>query len=143
MESHSVDDLLQDAQVVSGATGDFIFHAGDECGSFLILLEGSVRVQLTALSGREFTLYRIEPGGTCVLTTSCMFSHQQFPAGAVAETPIKELAVELGTAREVISRHLKRFEEQGWIGLVPLVTGFAGTCPVYSLLGIRTCQIDS
>jgi CRP/FNR family transcriptional regulator len=27
------------------------------------------------------------------------------------------LAVELGTAREVVSRHLKRFEQQGWVSL--------------------------
>jgi len=27
----------------------------------------------------------------------------------------------------------------GWIGLVPLVTGLVGTCPVYALLGINTC----
>ena len=25
------------------------------------------------------------------------------------------------------------------IGIVPLVTGLVGTCPVYSLLGISTC----
>lgn len=27
----------------------------------------------------------------------------------------------------------------GWIGLIPLVTGLARTCPAYSLLGITTC----
>lgn len=27
----------------------------------------------------------------------------------------------------------------GWLGLVPLVTGLVGVCPVYSVLGIRTC----
>lgn len=27
----------------------------------------------------------------------------------------------------------------GWIGLVPLITGLIGWCPVYTLLGIRTC----
>lgn len=27
----------------------------------------------------------------------------------------------------------------GWIGIVPLVTGAIGSCPVYSLLGINTC----
>ncbi|WP_084356191.1 YgaP family membrane protein [Novosphingobium lentum] len=27
----------------------------------------------------------------------------------------------------------------GWIGIVPLLTGFVGFCPVYTLLGIRTC----
>lgn len=29
----------------------------------------------------------------------------------------QELAVELGTAREVVSRQLKRFEQRGWVGL--------------------------
>ncbi len=26
-----------------------------------------------------------------------------------------------------------------WLGLVPLITGIVGFCPVYSLFGIRTC----
>ena len=29
----------------------------------------------------------------------------------------------------------------GWVGLVPLVTGLVGNCPVYSLLGINTCGL--
>ncbi len=28
----------------------------------------------------------------------------------------------------------------GWIGLVPLVTGIFRFCPVYTLLGIKTCN---
>ena len=28
----------------------------------------------------------------------------------------------------------------GWVGLIPLVTGLVGTCPVYSLLGMNTCR---
>lgn len=28
----------------------------------------------------------------------------------------------------------------GWIGIIPLLTAFAGTCPLYSLLGVSTCQ---
>ena len=27
----------------------------------------------------------------------------------------------------------------GWIGLVPLLTGLAGRCPAYSLIGVNTC----
>jgi hypothetical protein len=27
----------------------------------------------------------------------------------------------------------------GWIGIVPLVTGAVGSCPLYSILGINTC----
>lgn len=29
----------------------------------------------------------------------------------------------------------------GYVGVVPLLTGLAGTCPVYSLLGVSTCNI--
>jgi hypothetical protein len=29
----------------------------------------------------------------------------------------------------------------GWIGLVPLVTGLVGTCPLYTLFGMRTCPM--
>ncbi|MCA8901010.1 MAG: DUF2892 domain-containing protein [Hyphomonas sp.] len=31
----------------------------------------------------------------------------------------------------------------GWIGLVPLLTGLAGTCPLYSLFGISTCKLKN
>ena len=29
----------------------------------------------------------------------------------------------------------------GWIGVVPLLTGLVGFCPVYPLLGINTCPM--
>ena len=28
----------------------------------------------------------------------------------------------------------------GWIGIIPLATALVGTCPAYSLLGIKTCK---
>ena len=31
----------------------------------------------------------------------------------------------------------------GWVGVVPLVTGLVGNCPLYSILGINTCGIKS
>jgi Protein of unknown function (DUF2892) len=31
----------------------------------------------------------------------------------------------------------------GLVGLVPLLTGLMGSCPVYTLLGLRTCPIDA
>lgn len=29
----------------------------------------------------------------------------------------------------------------GYIGLVPLLTGIVGVCPLYSVLGINTCPL--
>ena len=31
----------------------------------------------------------------------------------------------------------------GWIGVVPLVTGLVGSCPLYTLLGLRTCPLKT
>ena len=28
----------------------------------------------------------------------------------------------------------------GWIGVVPLLTGLVGNCPLYSVVGIKTCK---
>lgn len=28
----------------------------------------------------------------------------------------------------------------GWIGIIPLLTAFVGFCPVYTLIGVRTCS---
>ncbi len=28
----------------------------------------------------------------------------------------------------------------GWIGLIPLITGIVGICPLYSIIGIKTCK---
>ncbi|MBW1757468.1 MAG: DUF2892 domain-containing protein [Deltaproteobacteria bacterium] len=31
----------------------------------------------------------------------------------------------------------------GWVGLVPLVTGLVGCCPLYRVFGISTCSINT
>jgi len=31
----------------------------------------------------------------------------------------------------------------GYIGIVPLATGFFRFCPAYTLLGLRTCPLES
>ncbi len=29
----------------------------------------------------------------------------------------------------------------GWVGLVPLATALASWCPLYTVLGVRTCKV--
>lgn len=164
-----------------------VFHPGMACSQYLLVRAGCVRVFVSTASGRETTLYRVDPGHTCVLTTSCLLSGDAYPAHAVTETPVEvqlvpapafqqlldrspafrrfvfaslghrlttviqrfeaqteravlprlarsllragsgqereirtthqQLAVELGTAREVVSRHLKQLELDGHLRL--------------------------
>lgn len=29
----------------------------------------------------------------------------------------------------------------GWVGVIPLLTAFVGSCPLYALLGVNTCPM--
>ena len=181
----AINSVFADATFVRLLPRRFVFRSGDDCDVFLILLSGAIRVQLNSSRGREVTLYRITPGISCVLTTSCLLNGDVYPAEAVVESAIEalaisqedfykvlecspgfrqfafkgfsvnlgkiiakveqlaftsidsrlsralldlhekgenrithqELACELGTAREVVSRRLKHFESAGWIEL--------------------------
>lgn len=31
----------------------------------------------------------------------------------------------------------------GFIGIVPLLTGLVGSCPLYRIVGIKTCPVDT
>lgn len=177
--------VRREARSVALAPGDAVFHPGDACGGLPLVLDGSVRVQMTGCSGHEIVLYRIASGEACTLSIGCLMAGRGYRASAIAETAsnalllpqrlfdtlmeesgafrraimaaygerldtlmllIEEvafrrmddrlaewllnhaetpaldithqtLAVELGTAREVISRVLKEFERRGWVRL--------------------------
>lgn len=181
-------DAINRAKLMEIPANMELFSANTTCNNFILMLEGRVRVYQTASDGRELTLYRIEPGGICVLSLNSMLQGQPFNAIAVTETPSRalimsasdfslvmnasetfrnyvlttltgrlcesmyiiqttafdnlnmrlacmlggrfernhgqileithqELAHELGTTREVVSRILKEFERQGCIAL--------------------------
>jgi len=178
--------ILASAQTIHLPPHAQVFMPGALCQNYLLVVRGSVRVQLLTESGREVVLYHVRDGDSCVLTTSCLLGATRYPAGGIAETEVTaialpatdfnralarseafrrfvfgnlgrrlaeviarmeqvafapvdgrlaaallnltrddtrlnlthhELAVELGSAREVVSRHLKRFEDHGWVRL--------------------------
>jgi CRP/FNR family transcriptional regulator len=178
--------LIGSAQSVTLPPGATVFHVGSACEQYLLVVDGSVRVQLLTESGHEVVLYHVRPGESCILTTACLLGRVPYPADGVTETSVSALAIdsgefrralaespgfrlfvfrnigerfagvigrlvevafgsidrrlaqallrarqsnqsielthqalatELGTAREVVSRHLKHFEQQGWVSL--------------------------
>jgi len=82
-----LDAVLAEAQRVSVPRGAQLFAAGAECRHFPLVLAGSIRVAKTA-EDRELQLYRVAPGESCVLTSSCLVGHSAYPASGVAETDV-------------------------------------------------------
>jgi CRP/FNR family transcriptional regulator len=180
----SIADIIQDLPRVHIPAGQVIFHQGQVCESYFVLVEGSAKVVARSAAGKEVVLYHVRPGAICVLTTACLLGRENFPAEAIAETDLtlhlmprhrfdelldssaafrakvfasfgermteliktiekvalesieqrlarflllqpcahvelthQDLALEIGSVREVVSRQLKRFEAQGWLRL--------------------------
>lgn len=60
---------------------------------------------------------------------------------AVNEHPVERVArVGLGVALVALAA-MGTLGPWGYIGVVPILTGLAGTCPLYSVLGISTCPV--
>lgn len=170
-------------------SGSSIFREGDLCNRYILVLEGIIKVQKISEDGHEITLYRVESGQCCELTTTCLLGGHHYHAEAITETeeaiivtipktafltavaksdtfrdfvfssldegiselvtlvetiafdPMEQrianllmlllgdekrdsiitthqqIATELGTAREVVSRVLKKFEKDGMLEL--------------------------
>jgi len=73
--------LLAAARRLHLPPGARAFRPGAPCEAFLVVLAGTVRVQMVAPDGREIVLYRVADGETCVLTTSCLLAAERYPAG--------------------------------------------------------------
>ncbi|WP_144428377.1 Crp/Fnr family transcriptional regulator [Azospirillum thiophilum] len=84
--------------------GTVLFRAGDRCHTFLMVLDGAVRVQMTSETGREIVLYRVARGETCIVTTACLLTDAPYGAEAVAETDIDAVALAAGPFHELVAR---------------------------------------
>lgn len=103
LDADSARALTQSAQPVAMPAGTVVFQPGAACGAYLLLVGGTVRVQMVAENGREIVLYRVSGGETCVLTTACLMAHQAYGAEAVAETDIAAISVPEGVFRKLLA----------------------------------------
>ena len=184
LEASARDILTKSARIVEAPIGTVGYREGGACGAYVMRLAGQSRVYKMSTSGREILLYRVAAGETCVITTTCLLGHSNYPASTIVEAPIRDVIIpsaafnqlmldsavfrrfvmtnygvlisdlivlldevafhsldarlakllldannstisrthqlmadELGTAREVVSRQLKRFEQKSWVAL--------------------------
>ncbi len=57
-----------------------LLRRGDAAGGAYLVTNGVLRVFYIAADGREATLYRVEPGGACVLSLATTFNGEAYPA---------------------------------------------------------------
>jgi len=70
-----------------------VFAPGMKPDAFLLVLEGTVRVQQVGAGGREIILYRVSGGESCIMTTACLLSDEEYLAEGVTETDVTAVAL--------------------------------------------------
>jgi CRP/FNR family transcriptional regulator len=85
--------LFDASSVISLPENNTVFHQGDACNNYLIILDGKVKVFTRAANGREILLYRLFTGDSCVLTTSCLLGNKNYPAEGKTESAVTALAI--------------------------------------------------
>lgn len=97
--------LLAPQAVMHLPAGTQVFAEHQPCQGFPLLLEGSIKVVKLAASGRELMLYRVVPGGSCIISSSCLLGHTDYNARGIAETPLTLLVLPIASFSALMLEH--------------------------------------
>lgn len=78
MTDRQKEEFVQNSYTSSYKKGQFVNDSGGRCLGLLAVLKGQLRVYLQSENGKEVTLYRLEEGDICTLSSSCIMEEITF-----------------------------------------------------------------
>lgn len=102
IERKSNDLIRQFAQVRVVEADEVLYRDGDECTHLPMLIDGELVLNKHGETGRAITLYRVEDGESCILSTLSILNHVSFPAEAVTNRKSTLVLIPAAVLRELI-----------------------------------------
>jgi len=97
--------LDQESSYIEAPAGTVLFESSSPCQAFPMLLSGSVRVTRAGANGRELQLYRVAPGESCIITSSCLLGQNAYPARGIAEGSLTGVVLPRALFSLLIEQH--------------------------------------
>lgn len=91
--------------------GTMVFRENEGCQGFPIVLSGRVRVARQLDNGREFVLYDVEPGESCVMSTGCLLGNSPYGAHGLCLSDVELAVLPRGLFDRLIAEH-RPFREE-------------------------------
>ena len=88
-----IEALLRPEARMTLPAGTRIFAETEPCRGFPLVIDGSIKVVKTAPNGREMLLYRVEPGDSCIISSSCLLGHTAYTARGETESDVALLVL--------------------------------------------------
>lgn len=82
---------------------EILYRDGDECTHLPLVLSGEVMLTKYGDTGRAITLYRVEAGESCILSTLSILNSTAFPAEASAHGEVSLVLVPSATLRRLVA----------------------------------------
>ena len=101
----ALEEIVRSTTPRTAPAGTVLFEAASPCTGFPMLLEGGVRVVKSAPNGREVQLYRITPGESCLLSSSCLLGGSPYSATGLADTEVTLLALPPALFHRLLAEH--------------------------------------
>lgn len=80
-----------------------LFRDGDQCANYVLVRQGSIRVQMISSNGRPIVLYRVGPSESCLLTTIGLITHRDYAAEGITEKEVQAWLLPAGRFKELMS----------------------------------------
>ena len=98
------EDIAAAAQAVTVPPGATLFDERQPCQGFPFVLAGAIRVAKVAANGRELPLYRVTPGETCIITSSCLLGNVPYNARGTTESETVLVLLPQGLFNELLAQ---------------------------------------
>lgn len=105
LTSLELDALLASAHAMTFPAGTILFDENQPCQGFPLLLSGSLRVIKSSANGRELQLYRVMPGESCILTSSCLLGDTPYQARGIVEESLEMIMLPAGVFHVLLGKH--------------------------------------
>ena len=96
--------IVAAAQAVTVPAGATLFDERQPCQGFPFVLAGAIRVAKVAANGRELPLYRVTPGETCIITSSCLLGNVPYNARGTTESETVLVLLPQGLFNELLAQ---------------------------------------
>lgn len=103
VDQRLLDQSLSNAKVVTVKQGTRMFDESDPCNTFPFILSGKVRVYKESVNGRELSLYTVESGDTCIVSTGCLLSNEGYTASSLVKEDTELLMMSSHEFDELLS----------------------------------------
>lgn len=104
LSSELLGTLVGQSKVITLSAGTQVFGPGMSPANYLLLIEGTIRVQQVSEGGREIVLYRVSAGESCALTTACLMGYEDYLAEGIVESDVTAVAIPRAVFDDLMAR---------------------------------------